>query len=123
MLELSVKNEEAFIFTGGGGVGKTSLVSNFLRRSYEYLGDDWILLGKQGIAYPFPKTVHVFDYNLKDEEIARRVLGSKRYYHKALFRFFDVGEKVVPNRYVRFLFQRFRPHLTCLFRNCLRKPR
>jgi GTPase SAR1 family protein len=66
MLELSVKNEEAFIFTGGGGVGKTSLVSNFLRRSYEYLGDDWILLGKQGIAYPFPKTVHVFDYNLKD---------------------------------------------------------
>ncbi|MFX0199735.1 MAG: hypothetical protein ACFFCW_26735 [Candidatus Hodarchaeota archaeon] len=104
------KNEEAFIFTGGGGVGKTSLVLNFLRRGYKYLGDDWILLGKQGIAYPLPKRIHIFDYNLKDEEIARKVLGSKRYYYSVLFGFFKVGERVAPNRYVRFLFQRFRPH-------------
>jgi len=104
------KNGEAFIFTGGGGVGKTSLVLNFLRRGYEYLGDDWILLGNQGVAYPLPKTVHVFDYNLKDEEIARRVLGSKKYYYKVLFKLLKIGESVAPNRYVRFLFQRFRPH-------------
>ena len=115
------KNGGAFIFTGGGGVGKTSLVLNFLRRGYEYLGDDWILVGKQGVAYPFPKTVHMFDYNLKDETIARRVLGSKRYYYKILFGIFEIGERIAPNRYVRFLFQRFKPRFNVPIQNLCQK--
>ena len=103
------KNGKAFVFTGGGGVGKTSLVLNFMKRGYDYIGDDWILLGKNGVAYPLPKTVHIFDYNLKDEEIARRVLGFRRYYYKFLFKLFNFGEKISPNRYLRFIFQRFKP--------------
>ena len=103
------KNGKTFVFTGGGGVGKTSLVLNFVKRGYDYIGDDWILLGKNGVAYPLPKTVHIFDYNLKDEEIARRVLGFKRYYYKFLFKLFDFGERISPNRYLRFIFQRFKP--------------
>ena len=106
------KEGKTFLFTGGGGVGKTSLVLNFIRRGYEYLGDDWILLGGNGMVYPLPKPVHIYDYNLKDEEIARNVLGNKRHYYKLLFKFFQWGERIAPNRYIRAILQRFRPRFS-----------
>ena len=70
------RGNEALVFTGGGNVGKTSLVLQALRREYEYLSDDWLIIG-DGIAYPLPKRVRVFDYNLiHDKKVRQMVLGT-----------------------------------------------
>jgi serine kinase of HPr protein (carbohydrate metabolism regulator) len=44
----------AYVFTGSGGVGKTSSIINLIRNGYSYLGDDWLIVGN-GQAFPFPK--------------------------------------------------------------------
>lgn len=102
------KKGEAFVFMGGGNVGKTSLVLNLVRRGYKYLSDDWLILS-EGKAYPFPKKIRVFDYNLKDNEIAKSVLGWKRFYWKGIFKLRDLCQKVAPHRYVRFAFENVKP--------------
>ena len=102
------KEDKAYVFMGGEGVGKTSIVLNLLRKGYEYLSDDWLLIGG-GKAYPFPKTVHVFDYNLRDEEIAKSVLGLRRFYYNFYFRFLDLCMRLSPHRYVRAAIKKIRP--------------
>jgi len=72
-------NNKRVIFTGSGNVGKTSLVLQALRRGYEYLSDDWLIIG-DGKAYPFPKRLRVFDYNLVyDKKMARKVIDRNIY--------------------------------------------
>ena len=102
------KNGKALLFIGPGNVGKTSIVMNLLNKGYEYLSDDWLIIGS-GKAYPFPKTIHIFDYNLKNKQVAKRVLGSKRIFYSLLFRLLGFGEKSAPHRYVRFAFQNLTP--------------
>ena len=83
------KEGEALLFVGGGNVGKTSSVLNLLREGYEYLSDDWIVIDKNK-AYPLPKTLHIFDYNLKNKEVAKSVLGIKRFLYKPFFKLLEV---------------------------------
>jgi hypothetical protein len=101
------KNGKAFVFTGGGGVGKTSIVLNLLKNGYDFLGDDWLII-EGNKAFPFPRRVHIFDYNLKDEEIAKQVLGWKRYYYKPMLKLFESGGRLAPHKYPRFAFERLR---------------
>lgn len=102
------KNGNALIFTGSGNVGKTSIVLNLLKEGYEYLSDDWIVIG-EGKAYPLPKLVHIFDYNLKNKEIARSVLGLKRFFYKPFFELIEAGRKYSPHRYVRYALEFLKP--------------
>jgi hypothetical protein len=102
------KNGKAFIFTGGANVGKTSIVLNLLKEGFEYLSDDWIVVGNEK-AYPMPKTIHVFDYNLKDKEIANRILGIKKFLYFPYFSFIEYLRKYFPNRYVRYGLEVLKP--------------
>lgn len=102
------KHGKAFIFAGTGNVGKTSIVLNLLSEGYEYLSDDWLIIG-EGIAYPFPKLIHVFDYNLKSREVASAVLGSKRFFYKPYFKFVELARKNAPHRYLRYGFEVVKP--------------
>jgi len=55
---------EAILFTGAGGVGKTALVSHFVKnRGYKILGDDIIAIGKSGDCLPFPRSMILKDYH------------------------------------------------------------
>jgi len=98
------KNGKAYIFCGAADVGKTSVVLNLIRRNFDYLSDDWLIVGNRQ-AYPFPKTVHIFNYNLKDPTISKKALGLKRYFYKPLFKSLDIAEAISPHRYLRYLVQ------------------
>jgi hypothetical protein len=102
------KDGKAIIFTGTGNVGKTSTVLNLIGRGYQYLSDDWLVVGN-GIAYPLPKTIHVFDYNLEDEETAKAVLGWKRHLYAPFFALMRWGRNHAPHRYLRYAFRIARP--------------
>lgn len=101
------KDDKAYVFTGEGGVGKSSSVLKLLKEGYNYLSDDWLIIGA-GKAFPFPKRIHIFDYNLKDKEIAKRVLGYKRLYYCPMCKLLEYGSKFSPHKYIRFFFDRLR---------------
>jgi hypothetical protein len=98
------KDKKAFIFCGRGGVGKTSTIINLTRKGFDYLSDDWLIIGN-GHAYPFPKTVHIFGYNLADSSISKRVLGLKRLYYKPLFKLLHIVDNISPHRYMSYVAQ------------------
>jgi len=102
------KDGKAFIFTGGGNVGKTSIVLNLLKEGFEYLGDDWLVVDSEK-AYPMPKTIHIFDYNLKNKEIADRVLGFKKFLYYPYFWFLKSLREHFPHRYVRYGLEILKP--------------
>jgi len=102
------RNGKAYVFTGEGGVGKTSSVLNLVRAGYNYLSDDFLLINNVGVAFPFPRRVHIFDYNLEDEEIAKRALGLRRSYYIPICKLINVGAKLSPNKYVKYAFEKLR---------------
>jgi len=102
------KNGRSFIFTGGGGVGKTSCVLNLLKNGYDYLSDDWLIIGGN-MAFPLPKRIHIFDYNLSDAEIAKRALGWKRFHYKLMCKLCDWGSRYALSKYSRFAFKVLKP--------------
>ena len=110
------KDGNAFIFAGAGNVGKTSIVLNLLKEGYEYLSDDWLLIGGDKV-YSLPKPIHVFDYNLKNKKIAISVIGLKRLYYMPVFKILEFGRKFSPHRYLRFAFESIKP----MFRVDLKK--
>jgi hypothetical protein len=65
----------AFLFTGFGGSGKTSIVLRFLERGLKLLGDDHVILDRSKVL-PFPTAISLFKYNLFGESdwIKRRKL-------------------------------------------------
>ncbi|MEM5866758.1 MAG: hypothetical protein QXG39_02450 [Candidatus Aenigmatarchaeota archaeon] len=99
------KNGKAYVFTGEGGVGKTTSVLNLLQKGCEYLSEDWLIIGR-GKAFPFPKRIHIFDYNLKHEEIAKKLLGRKRLYYRLKSRLLELGERYSPHIYIRYIFNK-----------------
>jgi len=71
------RGNEAFVFTGSGNVGKTSLVLQALKHGYRYSSDDWLVIGN-GMAYPFPKRLRMFDYNIVyDKQVRKKLLGRR----------------------------------------------
>jgi len=98
------KNGKAIVFTGAGGVGKTSIVLNLLKKGgYDFLGDDWLII-EGNKAFAFPRRIHIFHYNLKDKEIAERALGWRRFYYKPKLKLFELGRKLAPHKYLKFTF-------------------
>lgn len=106
-------NSKRVIFTGSGNVGKTSLVLQALRHGYEYLSDDWLIIGG-GIAYPFPKRLRVFDYNLVyDKKMARKVIDRNMYIvYPLIIIWYYIRKfliKMAPHPYLRRVLSIFRP--------------
>ncbi|MEM2292953.1 MAG: hypothetical protein QXX41_06715 [Nitrososphaerota archaeon] len=118
------RDGKAYVFTGEGGVGKTSSVLNLVKNGFNYLSDDFLLVSDDGFAFPAPRRVHIFDYNLKDKDIAKRALGRKRLYYIPLSKLINVGAKLSPHRYIRYVFEKLRERtmlrveLLTLFPNC-----
>jgi len=103
------RHNKAFLFVGSGNVGKTSIILNLLDTGkFNYLSDDWLIVDKEK-AYPFPKLIHIFDYNLKNKKIAKKMFGRKSIYYKMLFNFLDLCWKCAPHRYIRFMLASFKP--------------
>lgn len=68
------KNGKAAVFPAAPDTGKTSIVLELLQRGFDYLSDDFLIIGN-GKAYPFPKPLNIFDYNLvNNKAVAKRVL-------------------------------------------------
>lgn len=65
------KNGNAYIFCGKGGCGKTSVVLNLIREGYDYLSDDWLIVG-EGKAFPYPKRVHILIITLRIKRSRRK---------------------------------------------------
>lgn len=56
----------ATLFPAHGGTGKTTLALRLARRGAALLGDDLVLVDvRRGIAYPHPRPLHLFSYNLR----------------------------------------------------------
>lgn len=117
------RDDKSLVFVGSGNVGKTSIVLNLLNTgNFNYLSDDWLIVDKEK-SYPFPKPIHIFDYNLKNEEIAKKIFGHKSIYYKFLFNFMDLCWKYAPHRYVRFMIYSFKPNFNIPFTKFSRNPR
>lgn len=58
------RDGEAVIFPAWGGIGKTALVAEFVRRrGWRLLGDDLAILSADGICYGFPKAMVIYPYH------------------------------------------------------------
>jgi hypothetical protein len=54
--------DDALLLSGFGGCGKSSLTYLLLKRGYDYIGDDHVVLSKDGRVYTFPTGMGI-DYN------------------------------------------------------------
>lgn len=83
----------AYLFPAYGGTGKTTTCMRLLSRGYGFLGDDLIIVDpKAGLAYPYPRPLHIFTYNvgnLQGAKIPFRV--SALVYFKNALRFILEG--------------------------------
>ncbi len=58
------KNKEAILFPSWGGVGKTAILNDFVKKfGYEVIGDDLFILDKKGSIYSFPKPMVLYPYH------------------------------------------------------------
>ena len=105
------KDGSTILFPAEGGVGKTTMVMFLTSIGYNYLSDDWLIIGENGKAYPFFKTFHLYDYNLKrDNELSKKMLGRwKFYYYDMYISLLDFIAKIMPHRFFRIVVERLKP--------------
>ena len=61
------KKDKAYIFPGRGGVYKTSLIMNLIKKAdFSYLGDDWIILDESKI-FNFPVHFPLFNFTYTEK--------------------------------------------------------
>lgn len=59
------KDGLAYLFPAYGGTGKTTTCMRLLSHGYGFLGDDLIIVDpKKNLAYPYPRPLHIFTYNV-----------------------------------------------------------
>lgn len=58
-------NDQAYVFPGWGGTGKTNLLLQLLNKGAEYMADDLIIFDRDGSVYPYPKPLNLLDYNFR----------------------------------------------------------
>lgn len=96
----------AYLFCAGPNVGKTTTVMGLVDKGMKYVSDDWSLVGPAEV-FGYPKTIHIYHYNLDNPRIAER-LGHRVNRYKVLLSN-SVQRFVysrIRNRYVRFAAQR-----------------
>jgi hypothetical protein len=109
------KNGRAMIFPAALDTGKTSTVMQLLQKGYDYLSDEWVVLDRKAIAYPFPKKIHIINHNLEGDKamVLRAMNGNhvKYYLYRWYFRLWLLLYRHFPVRRVRALLGFFRPIL------------
>ena len=78
------KDGQAFVFPSWGGVGKTASVAKLIRENnYKLLGDDLVILDKEGNVFAFPKKFVLYAYhkklfeeNMKDKKLIKGGLSN-----------------------------------------------
>ncbi|MCY4333423.1 MAG: hypothetical protein OXC60_01950 [Litoreibacter sp.] len=84
------KDGKAYLFPAYGGTGKTTTSMGLLTKGYGFLGDDLIIVDpKDGMAFPYPRPLHVFTYNIRNLQGAQVPLRlTSVVYFKNVLRFF-----------------------------------
>ena len=58
------KNDEAILFPSWGGVGKTAILNDFVKKyGFDFIGDDLFILDKKGNIFSFPKPMVLYPYH------------------------------------------------------------
>jgi len=55
---------KGLLFTGWGGIGKTSIMLHFIEEGAKFLSNDWSIIDKNGKIYAFPYCILLTRYNL-----------------------------------------------------------
>ena len=100
--------ERALVFAGARRSGKTDLALGLLGRGGCLLGDDWVFVGDDGRAYPYPHKVRIMDHHLaRSHELSRTCFGGRatitRAWMRARLRLRSFG-RFVPHRLARYWF-------------------
>lgn len=64
------KNNSSYIFFGPQGSGKTLYTLNKIKQGYSFLGDEYILLNKNGDCLSFPRAVNFKKFHNKHYKLA-----------------------------------------------------
>lgn len=59
-----VIDDNGFIFIGGPGSGKTSIILNSIRNSNAFLSDEISILSNNNMIYSFPLPIRIYNHNL-----------------------------------------------------------
>jgi len=100
---VEISKNEAIIFAGKGNVGKTKIILSLLKnKNYKFLGDDQIVVDKNGYCYPFPRKLNLYDYHLFDNlDLAKRLFGLKCFLLFFSFKIINNLLKFIKNRRLR----------------------
>lgn len=97
------KNDRCFLLVGRGSAGKTTLVMNFLRRGYQLLGDERVLVDTKGQVWSFLLHNLTLQYkldHLKGEQFCengRTTLGAVAKYLDYLWQGYRDSNKIMLN--------------------------
>ena len=94
-----VKNDRAYVFTGRGAAGKSTIALNLIKNRFKLLGDHFVVLGNDAVL-SFLTPLHIADFNLLP--IIRKRMKAR---HKIFFKLdrlsgrvtgMQVGTKISP---------------------------
>ena len=105
--------DEAYVFSGSGNVGKTSIVLAAIGEDkYRILSDDWLIVGN-GKAYSTPFPIRIYPYNLITTDsyfdALKKAWGNKIYIKKTKAILWKFLFNHAPHRYIRFALQNLMP--------------
>jgi hypothetical protein len=83
-----VKDDRAYVFTGRGAAGKSTIALNLVERGFKLLGDHFVVLGNKAVLSFLPP-LHIADFNLRP--IVRRRMKAR---HKIFFRLDQLSKRV-----------------------------
>jgi hypothetical protein len=95
------KDENAYLFPGASGVGKTTMLLFLLQRGFNFLSDNFVTVG-EGKAYPYRKTIHLYERNIAHGLVLKNVLGRKLLFYRTVFSLIHAARKLVHSRMLNF---------------------
>lgn len=76
------KDGKSFIFTALPGTGKTNFLIGLLGDGYSFLADELVILSKDGTAYPYPRPLSVYPYNIQAHPRLLEVVAGKSFWRR-----------------------------------------
>jgi hypothetical protein len=73
----AVAKEKGVLFFGPSNIGKTSIVLEMVKRGWEFLGDDMIIIDQRNHAFAYPKTIKLEGQNISTHPYLYKPLSSK----------------------------------------------
>jgi len=96
------KNGKAIVFVAAGGVGKTSIMLQILKKTdWRYLSDDLSIVDSDGRVYFNPKYIQIYPYNVKNDfELYNLLMKDRGVFDKLnwFYRKLRYGENLVRRR-------------------------